>query len=368
MKGQWIGRYQGTNNGLILVDIDDCGDHFEGRAHLYDDDPELTGQIVIIETKDRQTRHNLELQIMHTNLQTGEILTFDQFNEISKDVNLPGTATVKIDLKPRALHISWVTSVGTSSKASLERSKSESKSEYRAERQFRSWEKFKKFAFSLESSRYIFRGQAQPWRLRTAFHRSQRKDLVRFITDDIPSLHHALTARTKHLFRLDDPLECGAFYNLIQHHGYPTPLLDWSHSPFIAAYFAFMPKRRFQTDSNSVRIFMFDSKAWRRDFRQLQKVTFARPHFSLLQALVIENERAMPQQGLSSVTNLDDIESYIRFHEAQNQVQYLRVFDLPFSSRESVLRELNIMGISAGSLFPGLDGACEEMKGKFFGY
>lgn len=95
-------------------------------------------------------------------------------------------------------------------------------------------------------------------------------------------------------------------------------------------------------------------------------LTLAQPHFSLLEALSIENHRAIPQQALSSVTNVDDIETYIRGMEAKAGKIYLSAVDLPVTERRKVMEELSVMGITAGSLFPGLDGACEELRGRFF--
>jgi hypothetical protein len=99
----------------------------------------------------------------------------------------------------------------------------------------------------------------------------------------------------------------------------------------------------------------------------VQKVTFCPPHFSLLEPLAIENDRAIPQQSLSSVTNVDDIESYIRVRESERGVRFLRVFDLPRRERTRVLSDLRMMGITAGSMFPGLDGICEELRARLFG-
>jgi hypothetical protein len=118
----------------------------------------------------------------------------------------------------------------------------------------------------------------------------------------------------------------------------------------------------------SVRIFMFDRAAWCEDFRQLGKIAPAMPHFSILECLALENPRLVPQQALSSVTNVDDVELYLKTREIEKGKTYLTAFDLPMSERSEVLGELAMMGIAAGSLFPGLDGVCEEWRHKMFGY
>jgi hypothetical protein len=188
------------------------------------------------------------------------------------------------------------------------------------------------------------------------------------MNQDIPALHKNLSHLTAHVFNLANPIENGAFFRTSsQHHGYPTPLLDWTHSPFIAAYFAYNDLTKDeQTDTRNIRIFVFDRKQWSEDFNQLQKLTPAPPHFSILDALALNNPRMVPQQSLASVTNVDDIESYIRNREQEKQKTYLQVIDLPASSRKEVMQELSLMGITAGSLFPGVDGVCRQLKERFF--
>jgi hypothetical protein len=90
------------------------------------------------------------------------------------------------------------------------------------------------------------------------------------------------------------------------------------------------------------------------------------PHFSAGEFLAIENERMIPQQGASTITSVDDIEAYIRSKEVEAKKTYLWAIDLPVAQRRDVVRELRYIGITAGSLFPGLDGACEELKDRNF--
>jgi hypothetical protein len=92
---------------------------------------------------------------------------------------------------------------------------------------------------------------------------------------------------------------------------------------------------------------------------------FTGPHLSIGEFLAIENERMIPQQAASTVTNLDDIETYIRGKETAEK-KYLWAIDLPAKERKMVVEELTYMGITASSLFPGLDGACEELRERNF--
>ena len=87
-------------------------------------------------------------------------------------------------------------------------------------------------------------------------------------------------------------------------------------------------------------------------------------HFSIFEFSAIENERMIPQEAASTVTNVDDIEEFIKSKEVDSP--YLRAIDLPIGERKKVVRDLGYMGITAGSLFPGLDGACEELKERNF--
>lgn len=160
-------------------------------------------------------------------------------------------------------------------------------------------------------------------------------------------------------------MENGAFYSLVQHHGYPTPLLDWTYSPFIAAYFAYRNVR--EDAEGHVRIFCFDKHAWNSTYNQVHRLAPAKPHFSTIETLIIGNPRAVPQQSISTVTNVDDVETYIRSKELDDR-KYLTVVDLPRKDRGKAMRDLAMMGITAGSMFPGLDGICQQQKEECFSF
>jgi hypothetical protein len=76
----------------------------------------------------------------------------------------------------------------------------------------------------------------------------------------------------------------------------------------------------------------------------------------------------VPQQAYLTISNVDDIEGYIAEIEESRSTTYLQVIDLPGSDRQQVVNELALMGITAGAMFPGFDGTCEQLREQNFDF
>lgn len=370
MNGNWYGPYAGTNSGQIVVEIDDRGDHFEGCAYAYDSNWILPSTFAVIKTLDKKDQIKFEAPLFPLDPQTAEPTDWDQVAKhySAQNIVVPKKATVECEYRNGRLKLKWATDIGTNGSTELARNQAGESSACKP-LPINSWKEFKEHVTKLENYRFIFRGQSSTRRLRTPFHRTGRGDLRRFFMQDIPVLHRSMSARTEHVFDLSNPLQNAAFLNLVQHHGYPTPLLDWTYSPFVGAFFAYHRIKASDAanagDDEKVRIFMFDKSQWCADIKQILSSSVRWPHFSIVEPIAIGNERLIPQQALSSYSTADDIETYIASKETAGK-KYLEVIDLPKRARTEVMRELSLMGVTAGSLFPGFDGTCEEIRERFF--
>jgi len=369
MNGQWMGDFNGTSNGTLLLNVDDRGTHFDGVGYFTPSLNDVPRTGVGFKTIDKSRDFAFKTKNMWLmDPESGNWTTWDQIKHLyPPGLSLASEAEVSGSWDETALKVSWKTDNGVTGTSVLPRSRASLPSDLRASEM--RWNHFKAFVDSFKVKRHLFRGQSDRWRLRSAFHRSGRANLLRFMTEDIVALQRVLSVRTRHVFNRANPDENGAFYNLVQHHGYPTPLLDWTYSPYVAAFFAYrnVPKSEAgaATATRRVRIFVLD-ESWRTDFNQVTFLDRNFPHFSVLEFLAIENERMVPQQSVSALTTIDDIESYISEKGRAKSKTYLTAIDLPASERAEVFRDLDYMGVTAGSLFPGLDGACEELRERNF--
>jgi hypothetical protein len=364
MKGQWLGKYEGTNSGNMMLNIDEVDSCFEGVAYLIPVNTDLPGTVAYFQTKTQDLKQSAEVSTFPIDQRNGFQTTWNKIQELFPDATHSDTAKATFEVDGDNFRLSASSNVGVDVRANLSRSPVDSKTKIAGEEM--SWSQFKECVATLSKDGYLFRGQREPWPLCTSFHRRGRYRISEFTSKDVRQLHQRLSAITKHLFDLNIPEQNGAFFNLLQHHGYPTPLLDWSHSPFVAAFFAFRDRPIGTKDEGRVRIYLFNNRKWTQKYPQVQNLDPCFPHLSVMEFISIDNPRALPQQAVTTVTNIHDIESYLLQKHKESGIDFIRAIDIPASERESPMADLQFMGITAGSMFPSIDGVCEELKERNF--
>ncbi len=150
------------------------------------------------------------------------------------------------------------------------------------------------------------------------------------------------------------------WWALGQHQGLATPLLDWTRSPFIAAYFAFIEESDNSCDKRAIwglsqitvcsRSYLLEKNS--PEGKEIPKVEIVDPDLN-------DNPRQLSQRGLFTRSpDGVDIESWIRENCAGEDVKgHLIKITIPEEERDLVLKSLSRMNINPLTLFPDLYGA-----------
>ncbi|MDY7109278.1 MAG: FRG domain-containing protein [Planctomycetota bacterium] len=209
---------------------------------------------------------------------------------------------------------------------------------------------------------------------------------------DTAMLHHIETSSTKefkskaHLV-LDPrfmPSESSEeavsihWWQLMQHHGGATRLLDWTASPYVALYFAVS-----EQIERDCAVWMVDWGAIDDRMRRLYPKLFQRnviplvascdyPDRSSLTDCVLfvpcrlPNERMVAQSGWFSCGSLpecDHASAMARAVLAENRPgEWTRKIVIPRDSKQSMCRHLWRMNITHATLYPGLEGLAGAMR------
>jgi hypothetical protein len=217
------------------------------------------------------------------------------------------------------------------------------------------------------SNSYVWRGQRRDdWLLEPRLDRDLQK-----LSKGL-DLRHVPEVRERHLQgfkwaalgrRGPNPLpinEENHWWALGAHHGLSTPLLDWTESPYIAAFFAFeQAGEHDQTDHRVVWALSkhITQKEWKsKDYSG----NGSPPAVLFLKPFRDDNARILDQQGLfTRAPDGEDLESWVKKTFPGRSDAVLIKIRIPNSDRCSCLTQLGALNINRLRLFPDVGGAAE---------
>lgn len=228
------------------------------------------------------------------------------------------------------------------------------------------WDEYKAVASSQMQNyrKFVYRGQSNSeWVLSTTIHRTGRitthNDFLFYFKNILPFVQEPIETWDGSRRDLSNPIQLASFLAFLQHHGFPTPLLDWTYSPFIAAYFAFEGINHFAPQHEQVAIYAFNQEEWLKKYKQIYDFEVEDAHVTLLQPTYRGNPKQMLQQGTFIFTNQSNVEGHIQHNESYPG-EFLQKYEIPAKERSKVFKELNAMNITAMQLAPSMESVCKK--------
>lgn len=228
-------------------------------------------------------------------------------------------------------------------------------------------------------SDYLFRGQSdKSWGLKTTLERYAgrllgleeyyyivfaTKPQVETFTDakwDIPSVSDYKKAiKDPHFILNDNNFPAYEYFVYLRHFGFPSPLLDWSASPFVAAYFAFK-----DVCSLAPYVSIYAYREWTSGGKTNQN---GKPEINGLGPYVRSHKRHFHQQSQYTICTIENEEGFsygnheeVFTNNTEDQDELWK-FNLPSTEREKALSRLEQFNINAFSLFGSEESLLETL-------
>ena len=176
----------------------------------------------------------------------------------------------------------------------------------------------------------------------------QAREILRRFRDHVAALSHDLANLSE-----DD------LWALGRHHGLATPLLDWTESPYVAAYFAFEPILRVYERGH-----IQDDRAGKDSVRvwalRLYEDIHVKDEFEIVRAVPPGANRQRAQHGAFTKLLSAEHSTLEEYLQARSHGHFLQAIDIPRTAALDALNDLRLMNITPFTLFPDLDGAAQQ--------
>ena len=207
----------------------------------------------------------------------------------------------------------------------------------------------------------IYRGQRNSdWPLRTSLDRlflssKNRLPKIKDAAKLLMKFKYSTRGRVSSNWISNDD---NSWWALGQHFRLATPLLDWTESPFVAAYFAFLKPANKSNDKYPKRVI------WVLDPTEIQKKSKplkVKDKIEIINPLSDQNARLVNQRGLFTKQPIGtDIETWVKknFKGIDTHIALIKI-EIPEEDghRNKFLQFLNRANINSLTLFPDLTGA-----------
>lgn len=229
--------------------------------------------------------------------------------------------------------------------------------------------------FNRQSVQFVFRGHRRyDWKLTPTLGRLAPNEIV---TQDLADqqlklFKKAIRGRVTDYTLFDEQSEAAELWSIGQHHGLMTPLLDWTHSPYVALFFAFVKPNVVVDDEGVIyRAVYFLNKTFISDNDLCPEITMFEPTKD-------DHGRLVAQDGLftfspydSTIENKlyeilgdddfkdDELRTASESQQASILAKYMCKVLIKDVEQQECLKHLRRMNVHHASLFPDVLGAAD---------